>query len=316
MGYIDKSGKLTIPAQFAEAGAFSEGLAAVRVDVDGLWGYIDVAGRMVIDAQFADASHFSEGLAAVRIDINGSWGFADTTGTLVVPPQFASAHDFSEGLACVHSGQESGYVDQTGGWIIRMSEHEAVGEFSGGLALIFDRASNLYGYIDSDGNVAIPPTYADAWGFSEDLAAVRLTGSDSYGYMDRHGEWVIEPEFADARPFSEGVAAVEFSSTGTWGYVDVTGADLVPGRWDLAEPFEDGVARVGLLVGAADDAGSMLWGYAYVGLDGSLIWRDAQYAAFTAPGATTTSMLTLTRRCLSRSRKRQRHRPGCVRHSS
>lgn len=289
MGFIDKTGGLVISAQFAEAAAFSDGLAAVRMDAGGLWGYIDAAGQMVIDAQFAEASPFSEGLAAVRIDVNGSWGFADKTGALVIPPQFASAHDFSEGLARVRSGQESGYIDQTGEWVIRMSTHEAVGEFSGGLALIFDRTADLYGYVDPDGNVVVEPTYSDAWGFSEDLAVARLPGSDSYGYIDRHGEWVIGPQFADARPFSEGVAAVLFTSTQTWGYVDATGSELVPGRWDAAEQFNGGVARVGLLVGGADGAGSLLWGYAYVGLDGVLIWEDQAYAAFTAPGATTTT---------------------------
>lgn len=289
MGYVDKTGELVIAAQFAEAVAFSDGLAAVRVDAGGLWGYIDATGQLVIDVQFAEASPFSEGLAAVRIDVNGSWGFADKTGALVISPQFASAHDFSEGLARVRSGQESGYIDQTGEWIIRMSDHEAVSEFSGGLALIFDRAANLYGYVDSDGNIAVEPTYSDAWGFSEDLAAAMLPGSDGYGYIDRHSEWIIEPQFADARPFSEGVAAVQFTSTQTWGYVDVTGSELVPGRWDAAEEFDDGVARVGLLVGGADGTGSLLWGYAYITLDGTLIWADQAYADFTAPGATTTT---------------------------
>ncbi len=56
-------------------------------------------------------------------------------------PQFSAAFGFSEGLGRVRVDQESGYVNSSGEWVIKMSEREAVGEFSGGLALVFDRAS-------------------------------------------------------------------------------------------------------------------------------------------------------------------------------
>lgn len=287
MGYIDNTGKLAIAAQFAEAAPFSEGLAAVRREPNGLWGYIDVAGSAVIETQFAEAAPFSEGLAAVRLDVNGSWGYVDTSGALVIPPQFGAAYGFSQGLGRVRADQESGYVDKAGEWVIRMTDQEAVGEFSGGLALVFDRTADRYGYIDQEGELAVEPIYVDAWGFSADMAAVRLADDSGYGYIDRHGEWVIEPQFEDARPFSEGVAAVRWTTTGYWGYVDVTGTELLPAQWDLADPFDEGIARVGFVVGDTDNDGSLTWGYAYIGLDGRVIWRDENYAAFLAGTITT-----------------------------
>jgi hypothetical protein len=293
MGYVDKTGKMILPAQYAEAAPFSEGLAAVRLQAFGLWGYIDRSGKTIIEPQFADASPFSEGLAAIRVDVNGAWGFTDTAGALAMAPRFADASQFSEGLARVRVGQESGYVDTKGEWVIRLSQLEAVSEFSGGLAQVFDRNSSVYGYIDAKGDVAIVPVYADAWGFSEDLAAVRLpTGPNLFGYIDKHGKWIIQPRFAGARPFSEGLAAVQSSSDGMWGYVDATGAEAIRAQWDAAEEFDEGVARVGLIVGDADKAGQMLWGYAYIGLDGKVIWRDQALAAFEAAraaGVTTTT---------------------------
>ena len=75
--------------------------------------------------------------------------------------------------------------------------------------------------------------------------------------------------------------------TGSWGYVDVTGAELIPAQWDLAEPFVEGVALVGMVVGDEDDGGSLMWGYAYIGLDGEVIWQDQAYAAFLSGTATT-----------------------------
>lgn len=296
-GYVDKTGAMVIPARFAEAAPFSGGLAAVRPEALGPWGYIDQTGKTVIEPQFADAAGFSEGLAPVRLDVNGSWGFADTTGAVVIPPQFADAREFSEGLARVRSGQESGYVDGEGKWAIRMADYEAVGEFTGGLALVYQRSTDLYGFINKDGGVAITPAYADAWGFSEGLAAVCLptTGDDSptsglYGFIDKDGDWVIQPKFADARPFSEGLAAAQSTADGNWGYVDITGEPVIPGQWDEAGMFRQGLALVALVVGDNED-GYLVYGYAYIGMDGSVIWQDQAYADFKA-GRTTTTLVT------------------------
>jgi hypothetical protein len=294
-GYMDKTGKLVISAQYAEAAPFSEDLAAVRLQAYGPWGYIDKTGKMAIEPQFFEASPFSEGLAAVRVEDKGAWGFVNATGAVVIAPQFASAHEFSEGLACVHTDQESGYVDATGVWVVRMSTYEAVGEFSGGLALVYDRATSLYGFIDKKGGVAVPPTYADAWSFSEDVAAVRLpTGPQLYGFVDKHGEWVVQPQFADARPFSEGLAAVQSATDGAWGYVDVTGTAVIGWNWDEAEPFTLGVARVGRIVSGTDAAGRVNWGYAYIDMGGKVLWRDQALVAFESGSTTTTVDQTST----------------------
>jgi hypothetical protein len=46
-GYIDKTGKFVIPAQFSRAGKSSEGLA--YVNAEGFLGFIDQTGKLVID---------------------------------------------------------------------------------------------------------------------------------------------------------------------------------------------------------------------------------------------------------------------------
>lgn len=56
-GYVDRSGKLSIAAQYQDAYAFSEGLAAVQKD--GNWGFIDKTGAMVLDSQYDKVCRFS-----------------------------------------------------------------------------------------------------------------------------------------------------------------------------------------------------------------------------------------------------------------
>src|SRR5947209_5736016 len=70
-GYIDKTGKVVVPAQFAEGLDFADGLAAVKIGEN--WGYIDQTGKAVISPQFAAGRNFAGGMAAVKIKDN--WGY-------------------------------------------------------------------------------------------------------------------------------------------------------------------------------------------------------------------------------------------------
>ena len=103
-GFIDRSGKLVIEAQYEEVRAFSEGLAAARKDK---WGFIDKSGKFVIEPQFDDVSSFSEGLApASRSSL--AWGFIDRTGTWKIEPKFQTACRFSDNRAAVMTGDGFG----------------------------------------------------------------------------------------------------------------------------------------------------------------------------------------------------------------
>lgn len=84
---------------------FTDGLA--MFGVSHRYGYIDRNGRIVIPAQYEYARPFSEGLAAVEFPgteggTPSLWGYIDTNGKTVIPPTFsAQPGDFSEGLAIV-----------------------------------------------------------------------------------------------------------------------------------------------------------------------------------------------------------------------
>jgi hypothetical protein len=103
-GYIDRSGKVVIRPQFAEAGRFRNGLAAVRpVKTEGCygkgdrWGYSDTTGKMVIPLIHNEAWQFDRGLAWAHRggklnDLGmhqppgwkgGQWQLIDTTGRAI-----------------------------------------------------------------------------------------------------------------------------------------------------------------------------------------------------------------------------------------
>lgn len=148
-GYIDPTGAFTIDAQFDDATAFSEGLAAVRTGAG--WGYLDPTGAFAIDPRFDQALPFSKGLAAVRV--NGGWGYIDRTGEWVIEPRFADATSFSQDLAAVEVDGGWGYVDRTGEFVIAPA-FDSAHPFSGALAQVYlDSAHQIWGYIDTTGAV-------------------------------------------------------------------------------------------------------------------------------------------------------------------
>lgn len=69
-----------------------------------------------------------------------------------------------------------------------------------------DVGHRIYGYVDSQGRLAVAPAFLDARSFREGLAAVQVAGG--WGYVDRDGRWAVEPRFEMAQPFHGGLASV------------------------------------------------------------------------------------------------------------
>lgn len=85
-GYIDKTGKMAIPAVFNSAAPFSEGVAAVSRCDEAF--FIDKTGKTVISGHFTYASSFSRGLASFQTLTKDGLlsGYADRTGKIVWGP--------------------------------------------------------------------------------------------------------------------------------------------------------------------------------------------------------------------------------------
>lgn len=114
-GYVDAEGAEVIPAVYASATPFSEGLAAVRRGA--LLGYIDVGGDFRIEPRFEYALPFSGGLAGVRLD-DGDWAFIDPSGEVAFDLRFDWIYgSFRDGLAEVLVNGAVGWIDRGGEWV-------------------------------------------------------------------------------------------------------------------------------------------------------------------------------------------------------
>ena len=98
---------------FEDARPFTGGLAAVKKD--GLWGFINTAGELSIQPQFAEAGDFSQGYAAIK-DESGKWGFVNQSGNIAIACEYEGAEAFLQGVAIVRKEGQTGIVtakDQT-----------------------------------------------------------------------------------------------------------------------------------------------------------------------------------------------------------
>lgn len=260
VGYIDATGNEVIPvtSRFMDGGAFSEGLAAVRLRQDYRVGFIDRAGNTVIPFQYDYARAFSEGLAAVAILHDRSRDSLVRMMQRGIPPT---------------SGINWGFINRQGSLVIPMQQFAAVGDFNNGLAPVarVEGHSLRWGFIDTVGNIVIPLIYTtpSSYGMRSDIPVVSegliAVGDDNmleeidpflpiirrednrkFGFINTSGNVVIPFEYNDVMPFSDGLAPVarRFGNDLRWGFIDKSNNLVIPFMFSQAWPFSEGLARV------------------------------------------------------------------------
>ena len=133
-----------------------------------------------------------------------------------------------------------------------------------------------YGYIDKNGNYAVPRRFIVAYDFSEGVAWVAESDPKTrevieLGWIDKSGNWVLplKKQGLDAssgKKFSEGLAAVSFpiNSKGEyrWAYMDHKGNEVINRAFAEAHEFIGGIARVRIYSGTdsyIDTTGRIIW---------------------------------------------------------
>lgn len=132
-GYMNYSGNMVL--DFLNSGytnlyPFVDGRAMVR-NADGKYGYIDKTGKEIIPAQYDSANSFEDGLAAVCKD--GKCGVIDTNGNIVIPFQYDSSYGTGDGYATFSLDGKFGLVD-TNNRVILPLEYDDITPVSEGVA--------------------------------------------------------------------------------------------------------------------------------------------------------------------------------------
>mgnify|MGYP001431560163 CR=1 FL=1 len=96
--------------------------------------------------------------------------------------------------------------------------------FSDGLSAYLDGNTNLYGYLNTTGEIVVPAQFTWAEPFRENLAVAIKNGK--CGYINNDGSFSILNKYLYCNSFSDGLASV--SNDGTlWGYIDKRGKTVI-----------------------------------------------------------------------------------------
>ena len=203
-GFIDRTGKEIVPPTYDWVLNFTESLAAV--ELDGRWGFINTKGELVIPLGYDDVSPFHDGLAAVRL--GGKTGFINKKGKVVIPLKYEIGFMVDGGLAVVELDGKTQWLNKKGKEVVFPEGFR--GGFFDGLAIMW--LDNKCGFIDTTGELVIPPIYQSASVFSGGLAAVGL--DNKYGFIDTTGELVIPLRYDWVGGTHDGLTGVLLNDVG------------------------------------------------------------------------------------------------------
>ncbi|MDW7694411.1 WG repeat-containing protein [Flammeovirgaceae bacterium SG7u.111] len=237
-GFMDKYGKLVIPADYDFAHDFVNQQAIV--EKDGKWGVIDSDNNVVIDFQYSHISFLpdSENSLYLLIKEDLLMGYLDTLGRQAIPTKYLALNEYKEGRARVLTSEGWGFINREGEMVIRDTLAE-VRDFNEGLAAF--RKENVWGFIDRNGNEMIKPTYQDVGNFSGGKTWVKL--KNRKGIIGINGTEIIPPIYYRVEDYEKGVARVYTKSK--WGLMDEKGKWVVPPKYSKITSFDqDGYAKV------------------------------------------------------------------------
>lgn len=264
MGFINEKGEPVERLQgFISATPFSEGMATVVRPLEAPV-VVNTSGEELFSIPEADkVSMFSEGMClfSVVTENGDRYGFVNKKGEVVIPATLGGAGPFKEGLAPARKAEDNskwGFIDKAGKWVID-PVYDAVDCFSEGLAMVYSGDSDLYGYINRQGKLALPFQFKISGPFQEGLAcAGTIDSPGEYGYINKKGQFVIPPRFRLeeddqvewvlrwGRSFSNGLALTALSDD-FYGYVDRKGQTVISGL--IGAPFMGPVTPAARAVG-------------------------------------------------------------------
>ncbi len=255
-GFCDRNKKIVIECIYNEVGAFSKGIAWVKIteninpnldlnlEVNTIsserYGYINKLGDLIFPCILQEAYDLREDLALVKLD--EKFGFINEDGIIVIPIIYEQASQFKECYARIKMAGKWGFIDNRGIEKIPCSYHWA-DDFSEGLAIV--------GYADQE--------YIDYYnkGWEDPTTGIRYQFPGSmdmnYGFINIQNEVVIECKYPDASEFRNGLACVKFIGNDKfidafdkcrWKYINDCGEDVTKADYAIAKSFSEDIASV------------------------------------------------------------------------
>lgn len=235
--YIDETGmvQLSIP-DYSESAYEIGDYIIIQEKKNGelLWGLVEKStGRQICEPQYQYISRegFSDGLMMIQMD--DLCGYMNERGVVVIPPQFDFAENFSCGRARVRVGNDYGFIDTEGHYIIQPTNRNEMWfqPHYKNHYLLFANSEQEWGFIDEAGNrTSLFPAFsqgdfnASYGSLSGTVTTYFDTQTQQTGYVNVYGEVVIEPSWDIGSRFESGFAIVMKDES--YGLIDESGREV------------------------------------------------------------------------------------------
>jgi hypothetical protein len=178
--------------------------------VDGKPCYITTEFKIADMSKNTSISNFSNGYAAVEKD--GKYALMDSDLSLISEYQYDDVKQDSFGRTYMNN---CFFVKENGTYFLVNNKNERISDLEFDDVKVFAdsqptavKQGDLWGFVNSSGEMYIECQYEDAKPYSNGYAAVKQNGL--WGYIDAKGKFVMEPEFTEAGNMTkEGVCLVK-----------------------------------------------------------------------------------------------------------
>ncbi|HUM96847.1 MAG TPA: WG repeat-containing protein [Chitinophagaceae bacterium] len=274
---------------------FTEGLG--RVKHNGKYGFVDKTGKLVIPAKYDAAEAFSQEIAAVFL--NGKAFFINKKGIDVFKKTFKTISSFSYGVAmCAGEDGKRGFIDIKGKVIVPFIL-EAAFPFQDKLTAVRFNGEKIWKAINTKGEVVF--TFSDKvksvmGGFSDGMAMVYVDGPTGYNvhydFVNEKGEFVCDVPYVSAKPFQNGRAIIAYENKNRksgdlqffkYGLIKKGGREIVSAQYACLE--ESPIPGI-YFYGGSSSSISNCTGYGLLDSNGAELTRPV-YTRFTRLNDTT-----------------------------
>ncbi|WP_379150675.1 WG repeat-containing protein [Paenibacillus sp. sgz5001063] len=193
-GLIDSTGKEKVKPVYSFIAPFSEGRAVVS-DAKG-YTLIDEKGKEVTSARADYLNSLHEGRALFSRQSNtgtAKYGYWDAQGKEVLPAVYEDAGDFNGGTALVKMKDGEFALIDPQGTVLHSYHYPFVGYPGDGLLPFQGEVNGKYGYLRTDGTIAIQSQFTAALPFSGGRAVINTAADygNAYGLIDTKGQQII-----------------------------------------------------------------------------------------------------------------------------
>jgi hypothetical protein len=263
VGYIDREGRLVLPARYEPAGMigidaismatppdgmgywqnrlvtwgrdFHEGRAAVRSGQD--WQMIDAAGRELLDKPVDHIGEFQLGLAWFKV--GGQYGLLDRAGQVRLPATSSAAPEHWDGLWMVRSDGNSILLDADGRQLTKNVYQRICPPGEGLMGVVRGRK---WGFIDLAGQEVIPCQFDWADSFYRGWARVFISLSPrKRAWVDKQGRTVTTQPLVPAPQYDDGLYLI--AKGNLFGLTDGTGKWIATPMYKFIGTFDCSSSR-------------------------------------------------------------------------